>query len=415
MAFVRSRWRSNDPDPRHRPLAAACSRWGATCRATTCEAIAPVTILPVDGTCPGWGLDGEIRTASTLEELMGIIDGGAILYGNHGFVSAAFQNYLGVIAGQPVAASVNLFNQGTEAQAGELFDDPQSGSGTAVTDWTGSGEARTLVGFGTTSFQFHEECFYVSILVVSAEGEALPPPAAWPTESVSSFAGPFPPVSGVGDRSRRGSDSEPLVPHVFAREEAAATMSGDERGIRQNVHGNPSSGGILPLSRRRFIKSAMVGAAGLMAGPRLLLPNWARADVRSSRVVRTYHYNATTGWSTVNQGPVDMMVHAAVRALTGIGVTAWAWKSLFPGITAAHKVGIKINLSCGDVPTHPQVVNAIIDGLLMMDLDGLQLPKNITVWDMDNPFFCPQTGYAVNYGGPGVQYYEPITPVSATT
>ncbi len=154
-------------------LAAACSCWGATCRATTCEAIAPVTILPVDGTCPGWGLDGEIRTASTLEELMGIIDGGAILYGNHGFVSAAFQNYLGAIAGQPVAASVNLFNQGTGAQAGELFDDPQSGSGTAVTDWTGSGEARTLVGFGTTSFQFHEECFYVSILVVSAEGEAL--------------------------------------------------------------------------------------------------------------------------------------------------------------------------------------------------------------------------------------------------
>lgn len=100
------------------------------------------------------------------------------------------------------------------------------------------------------------------------------------------------------------------------------------------------------------------------------------------------------------------MVHRAVCTLTNCGSIAAAWKSLFPGITAAHKVGIKINLACGDVPTHAQVVNAIIDGLLSMDLGGQQLPEeHIIVWDKLTSRFCAQTGYTPNYGGPGVQYF----------
>jgi hypothetical protein len=67
-----------------------------------------------------------------------------------------------------------------------------------------------------------------------------------------------------------------------------------------------------------------------------------RAWERQSKVVRAYHPEATTGWTTVNQGPVDLMVHAAVRVLTGIGETAAAWRSLFPGITAAHTVGFDL-------------------------------------------------------------------------
>jgi uncharacterized protein (DUF362 family) len=108
---------------------------------------------------------------------------------------------------------------------------------------------------------------------------------------------------------------------------------------------------------------------------------------------------------TLNQGPIDAMVHLAVRELTGFSDTAQAWLSLFPGISAASKIGIKINLACGDVPTHPEVINAIIDGLLMMDLGGQTLPEeHIIVYDHDHPFFCPQTGYTPNWGGPGVQY-----------
>jgi len=149
-----------------------------------------------------------------------------------------------------------------------------------------------------------------------------------------------------------------------------------------------------------------VGAAGLAIGPRLLRSSLARAGGRNSRIVRTCHSGATSNLHIVSPWAVDLMVQTAIRELTGIAQTGAAWKSLFPGIDATKKIGIKINLACGDVPTHPEVVDAIVNGLLMMDLGGLTLPENhIIVWDADNGFFCTQTGYAVNYGGAGVQYY----------
>jgi uncharacterized protein (DUF362 family) len=160
------------------------------------------------------------------------------------------------------------------------------------------------------------------------------------------------------------------------------------------------------VTRRRFLRDVGVGAAGLAAGPGLLRTAWARDGARNSKVVRACHSGATGGMHIVSPWAVDLMVQAAVRELTGMPETGAAWKSLFPGIDATKKVGIKINLACGDVPTHPEVVDAIVNGLLAMDLDGLTLPENqIIVWDADNAFFCAQTGYTVNYGGAGVQYY----------
>ncbi len=171
----------------------------------------------------------------------------------------------------------------------------------------------------------------------------------------------------------------------------------------RRIHDGLPPAGPTHVSRRGFLRTTAIGTAGLLVGPRLLGAT-ARAGEKS-RVVWAHHNEATTGWTTVNQGPVTEMVHAAVRALTGIPDTAAAFKSLFPGITPTKKVGIKINLACGDVPTHPQVVNALVEGLLMMDLGGSTLPpENIIVHDWDTGFFCAQTGYTQNWGGPGVQY-----------
>ena len=164
----------------------------------------------------------------------------------------------------------------------------------------------------------------------------------------------------------------------------------------------PPKGG---LSRRRFLKRTAVGTAGILAGSQLIGATPARAQ-RSSKVVRTYHPDATTGWTQVNQEPVNEMMAGAIRELTGIYDLGEAWKSIFPGITADKTIGIKISLACGDVPTHPEIVNAIIDGLLLMDLGGGQLPEeSIVVWDRITSRLCEQTGYTINYGGPGVQYY----------
>jgi hypothetical protein len=160
------------------------------------------------------------------------------------------------------------------------------------------------------------------------------------------------------------------------------------------------------LSRRRFLRDLGLTSAGLLVGPRLLGSS-ARAGSRTSKIVRAFHAEATTGLD-LNQAPIDYMVNSAIRELTGIETTAEAWKSLFPGIDASKSISIKINLACGDVPTHPEVVNAVIDGLLSMDLDGEHLPpEHIIVWDNDDAFFYypAQNGYTHNYGGAGVQYY----------
>ena len=140
----------------------------------TCEEIDPLLVLPNDGVCQGWIRDGEPVKATTIEELAEIIDGAAYLYGQYGFVAAAFQNYSGEVAGEPTLMTLAAFNQGTAENAEALYNDSDSGSGDPVGDWNGTGQARMRIAFGTVTFQFWETCFFVSIIVVTGGEEAVP-------------------------------------------------------------------------------------------------------------------------------------------------------------------------------------------------------------------------------------------------
>lgn len=141
---------------------------GADCGETD-----PATLLPGDDQCAGWVRDGDPQTAYTEEELYEIINGAASLYLNYGFVSAAFQNYLGQLGEDQVPATLSLFNQGLTENAEALYNDPNSGMGDPVTSWPFDGEARYRVQFGVTTFQFQEACFFGSIQVISDQEEAL--------------------------------------------------------------------------------------------------------------------------------------------------------------------------------------------------------------------------------------------------
>ena len=79
---------------------------------------------------------------------------------------------------------------------------------------------------------------------------------------------------------------------------------------RQPPHTPPAS-----LTRRRFLRNSAVGAAGIAAA-QLYPLHPARAGSRTSRVVRTFHPEATTGMDVVNQEPVNLMVDAAIRELS---------------------------------------------------------------------------------------------------
>lgn len=134
-----------------------------------CAEVEPLSLLPADEACPGWTRDGEPLTAHTQEELSAIINGQAFLYVSYGFVAAAFQNYAAQIAGEPTAATVAVFNQGTPANAQALYQDPGSGEGSPVADWPGTGAARVQVAFGSVTFQFYEACFFANLVLMPGD------------------------------------------------------------------------------------------------------------------------------------------------------------------------------------------------------------------------------------------------------
>jgi hypothetical protein len=141
--------------------------------AAACLDIEPGALLPSDVDCEGWSRDGEATICGTLEELMAVIDGGAILYSEHGFASAVIQNFAGTIDGGSVASTFSIFNQTDAPNAEALYDDPRSGTGEPLPEWPGTGEARFAVSLNSTTVQFHEECIFGSIMVVSTDTEAL--------------------------------------------------------------------------------------------------------------------------------------------------------------------------------------------------------------------------------------------------
>jgi hypothetical protein len=135
------------------------------------------------------------------------------------------------------------------------------------------------------------------------------------------------------------------------------------------------------VSRRDFIKYLGAGAVSLITRPRNVLENGILPFDVPSDVVQCYDAGATSG-STINEPVVQVMMDASVTTLAGVGDVGEAWKSLFPGITAASIIGIKVNCINSAFPTHPGVVNCITNGLGRMDFVGTLFPlNNVIVWD----------------------------------
>lgn len=157
-----------------------------------CNEIDPPLLVPESDVCPGWVTDGEMQTAYTYEELTDVINGAAHLYEQYGFVAAAFQNYLGEVGEEVSPMTLSVFNQGTAANAEALYDDMNSGSGDPVDDWGGTGDARMRIAFGTVSFQFWENCFFVGIVVVVGGEAAVPHARCFADEIVGRIQDPTP-------------------------------------------------------------------------------------------------------------------------------------------------------------------------------------------------------------------------------
>jgi uncharacterized protein (DUF362 family) len=182
------------------------------------------------------------------------------------------------------------------------------------------------------------------------------------------------------------------------------------------------------ISRRDFIKQTSLLGVGGLIGPKIIpLISSIPKALATSKVVVVRHSGATNGSLSspvIYQNVVQTMTNAAIRELTGYSDLGQAWQSLFSGITTTSGIAIKVNLIYPSVlPTHPQVVNTITNGLGMM-FSGTYNVNNIIIYDMYGNTTFTSAGYTINTGGTGVRCFGTPTvgydtsftiPVGSTT
>jgi hypothetical protein len=169
------------------------------------------------------------------------------------------------------------------------------------------------------------------------------------------------------------------------------------------------------VSRREFIRRTAQGAATLAAIPAAAKAAGAVSEAGAtgpkpsgpadgmSRVVVVRHDDAYHD-DAFDAGVVATMMDAGITRLTDIQDVGEAWKSLFPGITAASVIGIKINCLFQH-HTHAEVTDAVIAGLKRMPVDGSPFAENnIIVWDENDYNLHATGGYSINRSATGVRY-----------
>lgn len=181
------------------------------------------------------------------------------------------------------------------------------------------------------------------------------------------------------------------------------------------------------ISRRDFIRYCGAGALGLALKPDLLRAQ-TRQPGRASDVVQCFDENATSG-SSINEPVVQSMMDASIKQLTGINDVGEAWKSIFPGITENSIIGIKINAINEYLPTHPEFVDCIVNGLGQMEFASVHFPKNnVIVWDRTD-LELVEAGYTIydgsnpdsarffgtNHSGVGYDYTLPFNVCGVTS
>jgi uncharacterized protein (DUF362 family) len=170
---------------------------------------------------------------------------------------------------------------------------------------------------------------------------------------------------------------------------------------------------IKALGRREFLKSASIvatAAAALPAySPFSIIARKAKAQPPPPNTdqvkVIVARDSATHEGSLIQTNYVKIVMDEAIRRLTAIFDTGEAYKSVLPDITLDKVIGIKVNCINSSLPTHPEVVDALIAGLLEMKVEGQPFPaNNIIIWDRTNAELAA-TGYTLNTGTEGVRCF----------
>ncbi len=166
------------------------------------------------------------------------------------------------------------------------------------------------------------------------------------------------------------------------------------------------------IRRRDFLKSASLATAAALTAPAVFSPvsiitRKAAAQYSNTdqiKVIVSRDDGCASG-SQIITDYVQVTLDEAIRRLTNIYDVGEAYKSVFPRITSQSVIGIKVNCINSDLPTHPEVVDALIRGLVQMNVDGAPFPENnIIIWDRSNADL-QAAGFTINTGTEGVRCF----------
>jgi len=155
------------------------------------------------------------------------------------------------------------------------------------------------------------------------------------------------------------------------------------------------------ITRRDFLKRTATGVGGVVLAKYLGSgTSFAQPTADMSKVVVVKHDEATDGVKLINADNVQDMVDESIKQLTDQPSIADAWASLLPDFRKEHVVAIKVNCLEPSLPTHPQVVDAVITGLTAAGVPE----NNIIIYDRTNNELIA-AGYEHNAGDTGVRCF----------
>lgn len=135
----------------------------------------PVDLIPRDDEISGWARLGTYDEANDYDSLYAIIDGGAQIFIDNGFISAVFQQYNCISSGSecPTAlVTLHIYDQGSEENAQKVYDRTATGIGTP---WSGAGvEARIdESAIASYTIEFWHKNFFIQVIIDEKSDEAL--------------------------------------------------------------------------------------------------------------------------------------------------------------------------------------------------------------------------------------------------
>jgi len=157
------------------------------------------------------------------------------------------------------------------------------------------------------------------------------------------------------------------------------------------------------INRRNFLKKAATASIGVSWMPNILTPVFRKKAIvadPSECIVRVIDDRATSH-GIIQKDVIQMMLNEGIQALSGESDVREGWNKLLPDLNLSSDIiSIKVNGINSDLPTHPEVVDTIVNSLKGIGFNE----NNIIIWDRGNADLI-RSGYIINESNTGVRCF----------